>query len=196
MTIDVRIPNGEWLPRPHQENLWRYLEDGGKRAVAIWHRRAGKDEMCCISMRAAWLRPGNYWHCLPEYAMRARRYGTLSIRTPASVASMKRFPKRCAKRRANMICISALRTATWRCIGSDSYDRTVGSSAAGIVYSEYALCNPSAWAYHRPMLEENNGWAAFITTPRGRNHAYAMLNHARSTSGWFAEFLPRSIPGP
>jgi len=39
------------------------------------------------------------------------------------------------------------------------------------------------------MLEENDGWAAFITTPRGRNHAFDMLNHARRTEGWFAELL-------
>ena len=39
------------------------------------------------------------------------------------------------------------------------------------------------------MLEENNGWAIFITTPRGRNHAYDMLNYARSKPDWFAETL-------
>ena len=39
------------------------------------------------------------------------------------------------------------------------------------------------------MLEENDGWAAFISTPRGRNHLFAMLNHAQRTPGWFAELL-------
>jgi phage terminase large subunit len=60
-----------------------------------------------------------------------------------------------------------------------------------IGYSEWALANPSAWAYHRPMLEENGGGAAFITTPRGRNHAHAMYQMAKANmeSGgrWFAE---------
>ena len=55
--------------------------------------------------------------------------------------------------------------------------------AAGIVYSEWALANPSAWAYHRPMLEENDGWALFITTPRGRNHAQAMFDYADRLAG-------------
>jgi phage terminase large subunit len=77
--------------------------------------------------------------------------------------------------------------STWQIIGSDRYDATVGAGVAGIVYSEWALANPSAWAYHRPMLEENDGWAAFITTPRGRNHAKAMYDMAKGNPRWFAE---------
>src|SRR5580704_17282770 len=37
----IRIPNN-WAPRRYQRNVWRYLEQGGKRAICIWHRRAGK----------------------------------------------------------------------------------------------------------------------------------------------------------
>jgi len=85
--------------------------------------------------------------------------------------------------------------STWQCIGTDTYDRTVGASPAGIVYSEFALSNPSAWAYHRPMLQENGGWAVFITTPRGHNHAKAMYEHALRTPGWFAELLTAEQTG-
>jgi hypothetical protein len=56
-----------------------------------------------------------------------------------------------------------------------------------MVFSEFALSNPGAWAYARPILEENDGWALFISTPRGRNHCFAMFNHAQQTPGWFAE---------
>ena len=79
--------------------------------------------------------------------------------------------------------------STWQLIGSDRYDATVGAGVAGITYSEWALANPSAWAYHRPIVEENNGWAAFITTPRGRNHAFEMFRHAQRTNTWFCERL-------
>jgi len=85
--------------------------------------------------------------------------------------------------------------STWQCIGSDTYNQTVGASVAGVVYSEWALANPSAWAYHRPMIEENNGWAIFITTPRGRNHAHAMYNHAKQSPDWFAELLTAKDTG-
>jgi hypothetical protein len=39
------------------------------------------------------------------------------------------------------------------------------------------------------MLEENNGWAVFISTPRGRNHCHDMFNHARRSNSWFCELL-------
>ena len=54
---------------------------------------------------------------------------------------------------------------------------------------------PCAWAYHRPMVEENNGWAAFITTPRGRNHAFAMYQHAQQSPEWFSELLTAKDTG-
>ena len=62
------FPHDGWLPRYHQMNLWAYLRDGGKRALAVWHRRAGKDEVAMHhTATAAALRVGNYMHCLPEY---------------------------------------------------------------------------------------------------------------------------------
>ncbi|MFT8896281.1 MAG: hypothetical protein ABF968_04880 [Acetobacter sp.] len=77
--------------------------------------------------------------------------------------------------------------STWQLIGSDRYDNLVGAGIAGVTFSEWALCNPSAWGYIRPMLQENDGWAAFITTPRGKNHAYSMFQHAEQSLDWFAE---------
>ena len=41
----VQIPANGWRPRDYQQPLWDYLENGGKRAIAIWHRRAGKDDV-------------------------------------------------------------------------------------------------------------------------------------------------------
>ncbi len=41
----IELPRG-WRPRSYQMPLWSYLEGGGRRAVAVWHRRAGKDDVC------------------------------------------------------------------------------------------------------------------------------------------------------
>jgi phage terminase large subunit len=51
------------------------------------------------------------------------------------------------------------------------------------VFSEWALSNPQAWSLIRPILLENNGWALFITTPRGRNHAHRMFEMANKRDG-------------
>ena len=53
--------------------LWNYLEKGGKKAVAVWHRRYGKDELALRRTSIAMIeRPGTYWHMLPE-ATQARK---------------------------------------------------------------------------------------------------------------------------
>ena len=65
---ELTLPHN-WTPRHYQQRLWDYLEDGGKRALAIWHRRAGKDDVALHwAAVAAMERPATYWHMLPEYS--------------------------------------------------------------------------------------------------------------------------------
>jgi phage terminase large subunit len=61
--------------------------------------------------------------------------------------------------------------STWQVVGSDNYNSLVGSPPVGVIFSEWSLAKPDAWTYLRPILAENGGWAVFIWTPRGRNHA-------------------------
>jgi hypothetical protein len=79
--------------------------------------------------------------------------------------------------------------STWQVAGSDNYNSLVGSSPCGVVFSEYALADPAAWAYIRPIIRENKGWAVFISTPRGHNHFYNLHMHAFKEPDWFAETL-------
>ncbi len=189
--IRVSLPNNGWTQRPHQNALWQHLRNGGKRALAVWHRRAGKDDVCLHHTAiAAFERIGNYWHCLPEYNQARKAIWTAINPHTGKRRIDEAFPP---ELRANTndteMFIRFRNGSTWQCIGSDTYNTTVGASVAGIVYSEWALANPSAWAYHRPMVEENSGWAAFITTPRGRNHAFALFQHAAQSPDWFCELL-------
>ncbi len=85
--------------------------------------------------------------------------------------------------------------STWQVVGSDNFTSLLGSPPAGVVFSEWALADPKAWALLRPILLENDGWALFITTPRGRNHAHTMLELAQSEPGWFGEVLPATETG-
>ena len=186
----IRLPNN-WRARDYQKPLWNYLADGGKRAIAIWHRRAGKDDVilhhtACASQE----RVGNYWHCLPEYAQgRKAIWNAINGHTGRRRID-EAFPHEIrANTNDNEMFIRFRNGSTWQVIGSDNYNAQMGSSPVGIAYSEWALSHPGAWSYHRPILEENNGWAAFITTPRGRNHAKSMYDMALQSPGWFAEKL-------
>lgn len=159
------------------------------RLIEIAHRRWGKDEIALnVTCELALERPASYWHCLPEYAQARKAIWSAVNPHTGRRRIDEAFPEQIrTKTNDQEMFIELVNGATWQLIGSDRYDATVGSSPAGIVYSEWALANPSAWGYHRPMVEENNGWAAFITTPRGNNHAKSMLDMAQKSPRWFAE---------
>lgn len=171
--------------------MWKFLETGGKRAISVWHRRAGKDEVTLHwTAVAAHQRPASYWHMLPEFGQ-----GRKAIWDAVNPHTGRRrideaFPHELREStRENEMFIRFRTGSSWQIVGSDRYDAAVGSPPAGIVFSEWALSNPASWAHLAPILVENNGWAAFITTPRGRNHALSMLNMARDNPSWFAEVL-------
>lgn len=193
----VRIPHDPaqkgkiWKPRHYQKDLWNYLNGGGKRALEIWHRRSGKDETVlhwtCV---AAHRRVGNYWHMLPEAAQSRK-----AIWDAVDPHRMKKridvaFPEPLRKTTRNSDMFIEFRNgSTWQVIGSDNYNSLVGSPPIGIVFSEWALANPSAWGYLSPIVEENEGWALFITTPRGNNHAARMYFNALLEEDWHASLL-------
>jgi hypothetical protein len=85
--------------------------------------------------------------------------------------------------------------STWQVVGSDNVNSLVGSAVVGMVFSEFALSNPSSWGYLSPILMENDGWALFISTPRGHNHFEAILKTAQREAGWYAEVLTAEQTG-
>src|SRR5580693_5178407 len=178
-------------------NVWRYLERGGKRAICVWHRRAGKDDVCLHWAAASMIdKPATYWHMLPAYSQ-----GRKAIWSAVNPHTGRRrideaFPHELrANTNESEMFIRLKNGSTWQVVGSDRYDAAVGSSPAGITFSEWALSNPSAWAYLAPIVIENDGWALFITTARGRNHAKSMLDMAQARDDWFSEVLPVNVTG-
>lgn len=100
------------------------------------------------------------------------------------------FPKALRETtRETEMMIRFVNGSVWRVVGSDNYDSLVGSTPYGIIFSEYALANPAAWDYLRPILAANGGWAAFIYTPRGDNHGKQLYDYAKTSDDWFAERL-------
>lgn len=179
---NVTLPNN-WRPRGYQMAAWSYLEDGGRHAELVWARRLGKDEICMHRTAvAAFERPAAYWHTLPKYNQ-ARKAIWAAVNPHTGKRRIdEAFPKelRAATREQEM-SITFKNGSTWQVVGSDNPDSLVGAPPAGIVYSEWALCNPEVRAYLRPILHENNGWQIFNTTPRGRNHAHKTLKAAEKT---------------
>jgi len=120
--------------------------------VADWHWAA----------LAASQRTGTYWHLLPEASQ-----GRKAIWDAVNPHTGKRrideaFPPRLRPTRHNdEMKIELGNGSVWQVAGSDNYNSLVGSSPIGVVFSEWALADPNAWAFLRPILLENNGWALF-----------------------------------
>ena len=187
----VRLPHNNWRPRPYQMAAWSYLERGGRHAELIFHRRAGKDEICLHwAAIASHQRVASYWHLLPM-ASQARKAIWEAVNPHTGKRRIdEAFPQELrATTRENEMLIKFKNGSTWQVVGSDNFNSLVGSPPAGITVSEWALANPAARAYLRPILAENGGWQLYITTPRGKNHAYQTFKAAEADPKAFAQRL-------
>ena len=177
----------QWSPRDYQRGVWDYLEDGGKRAVLRWHRRAGKDDVFLHwTAFAAHERIGTYWYMLPEYGQaRKAMWDAINPKTGRRRID-DAFPLEIRKRTLDQqMMIEFHCGSTFQLVGSDSFNALVGSPPIGLVFSEYAISQPSSWGYLMPILEENGGWAGFNSTPRGKNHFKKLCEFAEKEPGWF-----------
>jgi phage terminase large subunit len=186
----IQLPNS-WKPRDYQMDAWRYLENGGRHCEVVWHRRSGKDELGLHwTAVAAFQRVGTYWYLLPM-ASQARKAIWNAINPHTGKKRIdEAFPEAIRKRKNDQeMYIEFVNGSTWQVVGSDNFNSLVGSPPIGLVYSEWAVSNPAAKAYLRPILAENGGWQIFNTTPRGKNHAYRTLQGAKNDGNAFAQVL-------
>ena len=186
---EISIPNN-WAPRPHQIDFFRAMDNGAKRACLVWHRRAGKDSTSLnFTAKEMFKRKGNYWHLFPKQTQ-ARKAIWNGINSDGQSILDQVFPEAVRARTSSQEMMIELKNgSTWQLAGSDNYDSLVGANPVGVVFSEWSLCDPNAWAYIRPMLAENGGWAVFIYTPRGKNHGYTLYNMAKKADEWFCQNL-------
>lgn len=181
----------EWTPRPYQGAVFEAYDRGIRRFDLPWHRRAGKDRTGMEFARKRMdAEPGAYWHLFPKLVQAKR-----AIWNGLDPATGQRFIDQCFPRPWRVhendqeLFLRAHNGSTWQLGGSDSYDRLVGANVRGVVFSEWSLCDPMAWEFIRPILVENGGWAMFIYTFRGKNHAY---QHHRKLAGnpeWYRQLL-------
>jgi|GEM_PF-204589 len=94
-------------------------------------------------------------------------------------------------RNEQLMRIKLTNGSVFQVIGSDSYDRTlVGTNPHGVVFSEFALSDPNAYSFVRPILSANGGWVMIISTPRGKSFLYDLYQTARlNPKDWFASKL-------
>ena len=183
--MNIELPNGFKARELGQRSAMRYFDNGGLRGVYCWPRRYGKDltfaHQTCKAMHE---RTGMYLHMLPNHKQ-ARKVIWDGFDNEGRRIIDTVFPPEIRESKNETEMKIVLKCGSlWQLVGSDYYDSIVGANPVGFVMSEAALSDPRAWNYFRPMLAGNGGWAAFISTPRGRNWFHSLMQHAKSDPMW------------
>lgn len=184
-----------YTPRPYQKPFLEFMfrDVEGKRAVLVWHRRAGKDITAWVwTFLASQMRVGAYYYVFPTYAQ--GRKAIWHAYDDQGRRFLDYIPRELLDKAHDTDMRLHLKNGSLiQLVGSDKVDRIVGPNPVGLVMSEYALQSPKAWQYLSPILVANRGWAVFVYTPRGQNHGWELFQQAetfaKTRPNWFCQRL-------
>jgi hypothetical protein len=190
----------------------QYIDAGGKRAVTVWHRRAGKDQTWLNQIiKRMVMAPvcGTYLHIFPKLTQGRRdlwdaksmngipfrAHFPAELVLESSETEMQVVLRPMHHQKAQSIPAGKGRKkvvgSVFQIMGTDkeSIENIRGIEAAGAVFSEYSDQDPRAWeSILEPVFLANKGaWAAFDFTPKGENHAYRLYQAACQDPSWFAD---------
>lgn len=187
LRIETVIKLDRFVPRPYQLPILDAIENKGyKRVLAILPRRAGKD-LCAFNLciRACLRRPCVIYYIFPTYSQ-AKKVIWDSI-TNTGQRILEYIPDEVIhSKNSQEMKIRFKNGSLLQLVGSDNFDSLMGTNPQGVVFSEYALQDPRAYQFIRPILTANDGWALFISTPRGKNHLWELYQIAMNSDDWFA----------
>ena len=187
MKSESQIILNKFQPRPYQiPILDAYENKGYKRIIAVLPRRAGKDVACWnLAIRQCIRRTIVCFYILPTFAMAKR------IIWDSVLNNGMRFLDFIPSELVDSMNTSDMKIrftngSLLQLCGSDNVDSLVGTNPGLIIYSEYALQDPRAYQFMRPIVLANDGAMIFVSTPRGKNHFYELFNIAQDNSHWFS----------
>lgn len=182
--------DGGFTPRHYQLPYMLAMDAGCKFAVWVCHRRAGKDRTALAqAARLAMQRVGLYWHCLPTLKQ-ARRVVWDGITSDGRNLIKATFPREIIKKvNEDDMKLTLINDSIIQLVGADNFDSLVGANPINVVFSEWALTDPRAYDFVRPILRENKGAVSFIYTPRGYNHGWTILQTAKKFPGAFVAVM-------
>lgn len=184
--MEKTITLDAFQPRDYQLPIIEAIEKKGyRRVLAIMPRRAGKDitafniairymlrNVCVVYYIFPTYAQGKkiLWDSLNNDGMKILDYIPSELVTSTNSQEMK---------------IKLVNGSLFQVVGSDNVDSLVGTNPKLCIFSEYALQDPRAFQYIRPILAGNEGLALFVSTPRGHNHLFELYNIASNSPDWF-----------
>lgn len=186
MSVATKIHLNKFVPRSYQIPILDALENKGyRRVLAIMPRRAGKDVTAfnfCI--RYLLKNVCVIYYIFPTYSQ-GRKIIWESI-TNSGQRILEYIPDEVIEStNSQEMKIRFKNGSLFQIVGSDNFDSLVGTNPKVIIFSEYALQDPRAYQYLRPILAANDGIACFLSTPRGKNHLYELYQMAINNPEWF-----------
>jgi len=185
--VETRIKLDRLKLRDYQLPILDAIENRGiRRIVAIMPRRSGKDMTAfLIAIHRCIERPCVVYYIFPTYSQ-GRKILWDSI-TNDGKRILDFIPDELIEaKNSQEMKIRFVNGSLLQIVGSDNYDGLVGTNPSLCIFSEYALQDPRAYQYLRPILTANDGTALFISTPRGKNHLWELYNIAQNSDDWFA----------
>ncbi len=192
LTPETKVYLNKFKPREYQKCIFDAIRNKGyKRVMAIWPRRAGKDVTAWnLCIKELLTKVQTIYYVFPTYS--SGRRILWDALTNDGFRILDYLPKEVIESKNEMMMRIKLKNGSlFQVIGSDNYDNAlVGTNPRGIVFSEFAISNPLAYSFVRPILTANGGWVLIISTPRGKNFLWEMYQVAlHNPNDWFVSKL-------
>ena len=190
MKIETRIKLNKFVPRDYQVPVIRALEEEGcKRALLCWSRRMGKDHVAFyIAVRQMLRKTCTIFYIFPTF--RQARMALWDGINSDGERIIEYIPKELiVNKNDSEMKIRLINGSILQMVGSQDVDRVRGTACYGAVFSEYAMQDPEAWSVVRPILAQNDGWALFASTPKGKNSFWDLYQLASSSDKWYCSKL-------
>jgi phage terminase large subunit len=189
--MQITLPYN-FKPRKYQLPILKALDSGKKRAVWCAHRRSGKD-VTILNWCVKRLMQGEAMSCY--YVFPTYSQGKKAIWDSVNNDGFRildYIPEQIIERKNEQEMKIRLKNGSlFQIVGGENVDSLMGTNPKILVFSEYAMHTPVVWDYMSPIVNANDGWAIFISTPRGKNHFYDMTQIAQDNPDrWFYEILP------
>lgn len=180
--MELTIPHNFNLEKGRDDYVVEYMGAAQRFALLVWHRRAKKSRSALNKQVKKILKrktPGVCYYVLPTYRQAKQVVWDTLINDhiPAELYD---------KKNDSELAIYYKNGVIQRFIGSEDPDKHRGTNPFDVVFDEYAEQTATIWeAIFQPVLMENGGTATFVFTPKGKNHAWKLLQMAKDNPLWF-----------
>jgi phage terminase large subunit len=168
-----------------------------KRAILVYHRRAGKTVATVNDLVAKALRcrkKNGFFGYISPFMGQAVQTAWLYLQE-----AVRAIPGHKVDQTKKAVSVPSAHgtMATVRLFGADNPDSLRGLYFDGVVLDEVADMKRTVWSeVVQPALMDRDGWAVFIGTPKGKNFFYDLYEKAKSSPDqWFCQVLKASESG-